>query len=118
MNELAERKRELVGRSDLYRRAMAGEIAQIKGSVAWIPRAFQVVRWASPLLVIAAPILGILTGRKISTQPPAEQKRKSMLAKILAGIAMYRKVRSVVESLRPMMASQAAGSKSDGAARG
>src|SRR5512140_2721477 len=101
MNNVAERKQELVARSELYRRAMAGEIQNIKGSVAWVPRSIQMLRWVSPALVIAAPILGILTGKRISARPVdkggGEKKGKSMLAKILAGVAIYRKVRSVVD---------------------
>jgi hypothetical protein len=117
MNDLAERKRELISRSEQYRRAMAVEFVHIKGSVAWIPRTLQVLRWASPLLVIAAPLLGILTGRKISTKPPPEKKRSSMLAKIMGGIAMYRKVRSIVDTVRPFMAAQIAGAKTNGDGR-
>jgi hypothetical protein len=51
-------------------------------------------------LVLAGPVIGILTGRKLKKKVDHPGK-KSLLGKVLAGIAMYRRVKSVVDTFRP-----------------
>lgn len=97
VNSLAEYKKELVARSDAYRHAMAVEVHHIKSTTAWIPRTVHMVRWASPLLMVAAPVAGLLLGRRLKARPAAHPPRKGLLARVLAGVAMYRKVRSIVD---------------------
>ncbi len=100
MNELSNYKRELVAKSEAYRQAMAFDLLNVKSTVAWVPRTLQVLRWASPALILAGPVIGILTGRKLKKKVDQPAK-KSLLGKVLAGIAMYRRVKSVVDTFRP-----------------
>lgn len=109
MNSLEERKKELLAESEAYRQAMAVEIRNIKASLFWIPRTVQTIRKVSPLLVWGAPLLGMLIGRRISRKPrpdPSAHKhgaRKGLLATVLGGIALYRKIKPVFEMLAPAL---------------
>ncbi len=100
-NELADYKRQLVARSDYFRQSMAADLYNVKSGVAWIPRTIQVLRWAAPALTVATPIVALLMGKKAKAKPAPAPKR-SLLAKVLAGIAFYQKVRGIVNSLRPI----------------
>jgi hypothetical protein len=110
VNSLEERKRELLAQSEAYRQAMALEIRNIKASVFWIPRTVQTIRKVSPFLVWGAPLLGILIGRRISVKPHTEAaphkktgRGKGLLATALGAIALYRKVRPILDVVIPMM---------------
>jgi hypothetical protein len=107
VNSLQERKKELLAQSEAYRQAMAVEIRNIKASVFWIPRTVETVRKVSPFLVWGAPLLGILIGRRISRKPQQEEsktgRRKGLLATAIGAIALYRKVRPILDVVLPMM---------------
>ena len=100
MNNLVEYKKELLARSEYYRQTMGVELHNIRASTAWVPRTFQLFRMASPLLVVAAPALGMLLGRRGHEKHTAP--RKHMLGKILAGVHTFRRVKGFLDTFRPM----------------
>jgi hypothetical protein len=108
VNSLEERKQELLARSEAYRQSMAVEIRNIKANVLWIPRTMQTVRKISPFLMLGAPLLGLLIGRRITVKPQQEPlahkngTRKGVLATVLGGIALYRKIKPIIDVLRPV----------------
>jgi|SRR5688572_2222942 len=82
---LAEQKRDLIARSDLYRQAMAGDIVRLERTLGWLPRTFALIRAASPLLVMASPLIGwVLAGRSKSKLPKelSKEKRAGKLARM------------------------------------
>ncbi len=100
MNNLAEHKKELLARSEYYRQSMAVELQNIRAATAWVPRTIQLFRMASPLLVVAAPALGMLLGRR--SHEKAAAPRKHMLGRILAGVQAFRRVKGFLDAFRPM----------------
>src|SRR3954453_18185650 len=61
---LDEQKQDLIARSDLYRRAMAADLEQIHRSIGWLPKAFYLIKAASPLLVMGSPLVAWLVRGK------------------------------------------------------
>ncbi len=100
MNNLAERKKELLARSEYYRESMAEEVHHLRAATAWVPRTIQVFRMVSPLLVVAAPAMGMLLKRRGFEKAAAP--RKHMLGKILAGVQTFRKIKGFLDAFRPM----------------
>lgn len=99
MNELQARKRQLLARSEEYRRALAAECAQIQAATAWVPRALQYARMVSPILAIAAPLAGWLfrsRKRRALTPPP----KRNLLGRMFAGYEVARRIKPVWDGFR------------------
>ena len=61
---LAEQKRDLIARSDLYRQAMSGDVQRINATIGWVPKTLSLIKAASPLLIMASPLAAwLLRGR-------------------------------------------------------
>jgi hypothetical protein len=99
MNELQARKRELLARSDVFRRALVAECAQLEASTAWIARMLQYARLVGPVLAVAAPIAGWAFGsrRKPPKTPPP---KRNLLGKMLAGYKFARQIKPVWDGFR------------------
>ena len=99
MNELQARKRELLARSDVYRRALVAECAQLEASTAWVQRVWQYARLAGPVLAVAAPIAGWALrprARPGRTPPP----KRNLLGKMLAGYRFASQIKPVWDGFR------------------
>ena len=100
MKELERRKQQLLARSQVSRQNLANALTELKTATAWIPHTVQVVRAASPVLLMALPLIGYLFARK-GRIPQAEPKRRpGMLASALAGYKFYRQMKPVWDGLR------------------
>src|ERR1051325_3926387 len=90
---LAQKKRELLVRSEMYRQTMRLELNQVQASLSWVPRSLKIVRTIAPLLVLAAPLAGFFFAKKKFRVPFAEPVRpaikKSLLAKALFGWELF-----------------------------
>ena len=87
VNELAERKRQLLARSEIYRQSISIEVDQIRRTTAWIPRTIHVARVVAPLLMFAVPLAGALFGRKRTTRKRA---LGGIASNVLAGVRLFR----------------------------
>ena len=72
VNELEEKKRQLLMRSEIYRCALEEDLRDIKIATAWVPKAVRTIRAVSPVLLLATPLLGYLFGKKRVRPLPAE----------------------------------------------
>jgi hypothetical protein len=99
MNELLARKRELLARSDIYRRALVAECAQLQASTAWIARILQYARFVGPMLAMAGPVAAWAfrgRGKPAKTPPP----KRNLFGKVLAGYQFARQIKPVWDGFR------------------
>jgi len=103
-NDLTDRKRRLLEDSERYRRAMSAELQNIKASTAWVPRTVGIVRATSPLIALAAPVLGFLVRRKKKHEPDRHEhkngktdkdkdKERGLVGKALLALEIFRKAK-------------------------
>jgi len=99
MNELQARKRELLARSDVFRRALVADCARLEGSAAWMTRAWQYARLVGPMLAMAGPLAGWAwrSRRKPAKTPPP---KRGLLGKMLAGYQFARQIKPVWDGFR------------------
>ena len=101
--EISEEKRRLIEESERYRRAMGIELQNLKASTAWVPRTVGIVRATSPLLALAAPLIGLLIRRKKQAEPKHDRNgkaKKGLIATALFLFEMARKAKPFWESFR------------------
>ena len=102
INGLAERKRELIARSDLYRQSLASDFRNVETATAWVPRTVRVVRAAYPVLMVAAPLFGYVFARKKlrrDDKAPLNGSR-GMVATAWAGYKLFRQIKPIWDQLR------------------
>jgi len=102
MNEVQERKRQLLARSDACRASLADEFQNIRIATAWVPRAVRTARSIYPVLLIAVPLVGYLLARKRPAGPPQNHasSKRGLLASALAGYNLFRQVKPVWDQVR------------------
>jgi hypothetical protein len=100
--QLTDEKRRLIEDSEQYRKAIAAEVQNIKASTAWVPRTVGIVRATSPLIALAAPVIGLIIGRKKkqklevhsdSLEHKNGKSQKGMVGKALLLFEIFRKAR-------------------------
>jgi hypothetical protein len=96
--QLTDQKRRLIEDSEKYRHALAAEFQNIKASTAWVPRTVGIVRATSPLMALAAPVIGFLLRRKKKGAAQKSEHRngtseKGMVAKALILFELFRKAK-------------------------
>jgi hypothetical protein len=99
MNDLQARKRELLARSDIYRRALVAECAQLEAAAGWITRTLQYARVVGPILALAGPIAAWAfrsRSKPAKTPPP----RRNLFGKMLAGYQFARQIKPVWDGFR------------------
>ena len=97
---LADRKRELIIRSEMYRQSLEANLSDIKESIAWVPRVLRRVRSIYPVFVLALPLLGVaVRGRGLLRKRPPPRK-KSLLTKAATGIKIFRTVKPFWDGFR------------------
>ncbi len=97
---LEEQKRQLIIRSDLYRQAMADEVEFVRDSFAWVPRTLRLARTVSPLLVVAAPVLGWAFRRRAAEVVPQAKRARSLLARAWTGFQLFQRVLPIWQGIR------------------
>jgi len=107
VNGLAERKRELLARSALYRQSLESEFRNIETATAWVPKTLGMVRAAYPVLMVAAPLLGYAFARKKRRSPNGEapssnsaSASRGIVATAWAGYKLFRRIKPVWDQLR------------------
>jgi hypothetical protein len=101
VNALAERKRELLARSELYRQSLESEFRNIETATAWVPKTIGIVRAAYPVLMVAAPLLGYAFARKKRRSSNGEASTsRGIIASTWAGYKLFRKFKPVWDQLR------------------
>lgn len=103
--QINEEKRRLIEESQRYRRAMGVEFQNLKASTAWVPKTVGIVRATSPLLALAAPVLGLLfrIKKKKAEVAKAEHNGKAkqgMVAKAFLLFELFRKAKPFWDSFR------------------
>src|SRR5688500_14474435 len=99
MNDLQTRKRELLARSEIYRRALVAECAQLETATAWVARTLQYARLVGPILAMAGPLAAWAfrsRSKPVKTAPP----RRNLLGKVLAGYQFARQIKPVWDGFR------------------
>jgi hypothetical protein len=99
MNDLPARKRELLARSEIYRRALVAECAQLEASASWITRTLHYARLVGPMLAMAGPIAAWAfrsRSKPAKTPPP----KRNLLGKVLAGYQFARQIKPVWDGFR------------------
>jgi hypothetical protein len=101
--QLTDEKRRLIEDSEQYRKAIGAEVQNIKASTAWVPRTVGIVRATSPLIALAAPVIGLILGRKKkrkltehdehSLEHKNGKSQKGMVGKALLLFEILRKAR-------------------------
>ena len=91
---LEERKRELVARSDLWRREFVSDVADVEAATLWIPRTLHYARMAAPILAMVLPLAGLAFGSRKRAAAVAPS-RKNLLGKVMAGYHLARRVKPI-----------------------
>ena len=104
VKSVEEQKRELLARSQQCREALMADCGEAVSALAWVPKTVQLVRSISPVLLVAAPLVGWLARKKMrngKVRPPAEpaEKKKKMgvLALAWQGYRIYKQVAPFVQ---------------------
>ena len=100
-NDVNERKRRLLEDSESYRRAMSAEVQNIKATTAWVPKTVGIIRATSPLIALAAPVIGLLVRRRKKQEPAHKSehkngkadKQKGLVGKALLALEIFRKAK-------------------------
>jgi hypothetical protein len=101
IESLADRKRELITRSEIYRQSLEANLSDIKEATAWIPRTFRLLRSVYPLALLVLPLLGFAVRRKAwLRKPPPPPKKKGLLSKAAVGIKVLRTVKPFWDGFR------------------
>ena len=100
---LTDEKRRFLEESERYRQAMSAEFRNLKATTAWVPNTLGVVRAVSPLVALAAPLLGFFLTRKRNQHEPKHHrdgKPKGVVGATLLAFELLRKARPFWESFR------------------
>jgi len=93
---LAEQKQDLIARGDLYRRAMAQDLYEIQASLGWLPKTLNLIKAASPLLIIGSPLAAWLLRRrrkgKVTKNGEPQKDKVSVFARIFGAIKIAQQV--------------------------
>ena len=98
MTFLADRKRELIARSEVYRQTLALQTKELQTSFSWIHRTSNLLRSLAPAAAIAGPIIGLFFARKkvapaVFARTPVSKPKKGLFAMALMGFQLYNRVR-------------------------
>ncbi len=103
INSLELRKRQLIAQNEMYRQTLEADFIEIKSSLAWIPRTIGHMRAAAPLVMLAAPLAGLLIARRRTRSKPvpapASAPSKGLFAKALFGINLFHRTKPLLEAL-------------------
>lgn len=105
VQDLAAYKHELLMRSEAYRQTFRGNLFDVNRAFAWVPRAAHTLRFGSPLLLILAPAAAFLAGRWRLGKAPAVSAKRSLFARIFAGIRIFQQVKPMVDGFLKARAS-------------
>jgi hypothetical protein len=99
--DLQARKRMLLAESEMYRKALSRDVAQVTSATAWISTALHYARLVAPALAMAVPIAGFFFGsRKKRAHAHAASPKKNLLGKVIAGYRFARQVKPILDGFR------------------
>ena len=97
-------KQQLILRSEQHRQQLRRDIAEAATSVDWIPRTLGTLRYASPLLLMAAPAIAFAAGRWVFGRGiPAAAPIKSRLGlfgKLLGAVRLFQQLKPLFDGFR------------------
>jgi len=96
---LADQKRELIIRSEMYRQSLEANCSDVTEATAWIPRAFRVLRSVYPVVLLAVPLIGFAV-RKKGLLRKRPLPKKGLLSKAAVGIKVFRTVKPFWDGFR------------------
>ena len=104
VRSVAEQKRELLARSQQCREALAVDCREAAAHFSWVPRTVQVIRNISPVLLVAAPLVGWFARKKLrngKARTPDEhtdrKKKAGLFALAWQGFRIYKQVAPFVQ---------------------
>lgn len=97
VKELEERKRLLLGRSEMYRQTMKLELANIRYSTALLKRKFNFLRASTRLLGLAVPLAGLFFFRR-RAKPAAVGN--GFLSKLFSGFKLFSQLRPFLRGIQ------------------
>ena len=89
VKHLEEQRRELVARSEIYRRTMQLESANLRFSLSLLKQRFNVVRLVGKAWKFAAPLASAFLERK-SAAP--DERKKNLLSSMMTGMRLAREL--------------------------
>ena len=90
VTELAEKKKELLARSEIHRQTLALEVTNVKLGWALLKKRMGVLKTAYRMFSWAVPVGAILFGQK-----KKEKQRSGFLSKLLSGFNLATKIKSM-----------------------
>ena len=105
VKSLQEQKRDLIAQCQLHREALVGDCAQVSASLSWVPRTVSVIRSISPLLIVAAPLVGWFARKKLRNgkakvpedRATDKKKKAGLLALAFQGFRMYKQAAPFIQ---------------------
>lgn len=94
VNELREKKKELLVRSEIHRQTLALEITNVKLGIALLKKRMHVLKTLYRVLGFAVPVGGILFGQK------HKEKKVGFISKLLSGFNLASRIRSFLNGHR------------------
>jgi hypothetical protein len=104
VKSLAEHKRELLARSEVYRQTLALQSKELQQSVSWVPKTVSMAKSAAPLVALGLPLAGMLLFRRKKEAPLVHSKprhappKKGLLAMVLGGVEIYNRLRPLLNA--------------------
>ena len=99
VDSLAERKRELIARSESYRQSLQASLSDIKETTAWISRSVRTVRSVYPVLLLLMPLAGLIV-RKKGLRKRLPPPKRGLLSKAAMGLKIFRTVKPFWDGFR------------------
>lgn len=93
--DLQARKRHLLAQSELHRRALATDFAQLNAATSWIATTLRYARMVSPVLAMAIPIAGFFFRTRKKHVAPQPARKKNLLGTLIAGYKIARQVKPI-----------------------
>jgi hypothetical protein len=89
VNELREKKSELLARSEIHRQTLTLEITNVKLGLSLIKKRMRVLKTLYRFLGFAVPIGGLLFGHK------QQERKRGFLSKLMSGFNLATRIRSL-----------------------
>jgi hypothetical protein len=103
--DLEAHKRELLMRSEGYRQKLYADVREAAAAVAWVPKTFSTLRFASPILLMLAPAAAFVAGRWAFGRAAtpilgARPARSGLFGKLIAAVRIFQQVKPLWDGYR------------------
>jgi hypothetical protein len=89
INELQEKKKDLLTRSEIHRQTLALEMTNVKLSMALLKKRMRVLKTLYRVFGVAVPIGGLLFGHKQT------ERKQGFISKLLSGFNLASRIKSM-----------------------